>query len=370
MASLHNPRRRQLGEGQSAWPDLPPELLESILCRLGPLGRVAVHLVCSSWRSCARASISSDLPFEAPRLLLRRPGSCGSLAFFSLRRLEILPFALPDRLNAGRCCGQIGSWLAMAFDEERAIELRNLFSGESVAMPRPPAFPVAKIVLSAPPTSLGWVAAVLGSSGTLALLQPDVSGGAWVTIAAGAEHGGFRDVAFWRGRLCALGDDGAVLAYRADLRARVAAVSELREKEPDPLNHRLVRRWRRHTYLVESEGELLLVRKLYSVMGDSVEVEMEVRRFRPEERKWEDVTELPGRAVFVGAVASVAVLAAAAALPGVRENCVYFARRDVDMIVPHAIGVYSMGDRETAVVAIEGGHSVDVEPVWIIPSVV
>jgi hypothetical protein len=102
-----------------------------------------------------RASISSDVPFGAPRLLFRRPGSYGSLAFFCIRRREIIPFALPDRVNAGRCCGQIGGWLAMAFDEERAIELRNIFSGESVAMPRPPVFPVAKVIISAPPTSLG-----------------------------------------------------------------------------------------------------------------------------------------------------------------------------------------------------------------------
>jgi hypothetical protein len=99
-------------------------------------------------------------------------------------------------------------------------------------------------------------------------------------------------------------------------------------------------------------------------------VDVEVHRFRPEDQecKWEEVEELPGRAVFVGAVASVSVLVTAA-LPGVRENCVYFARREVDMMVPHAVGVYSLGDRETAVVAIAGGHSVEVEPVWIIPSV-
>jgi hypothetical protein len=328
----------------------------SILCLLDPLGCVAVGLVCSSWRSCARAWISAGLPFEAPRLLLRRPGSRGRLAFFGLRRNEILPFALPGRVNAGRCCGQIGVWLAMAFDEERAIELRNLFSGESVAMPWPPAFLVAKIVLSAPPTSHGWVAAALGSSGTLALLQPDVSGGAWITITVAPKHGGLCDVAFWQGQLCALGYHGTVLLYRADLRARVATVSELRENERP--------QWRCQNYLLESEGELLLVRRVYNVKRDSVTVQ----RFRQEERKWEEVRELPGRALFVGTVASVAVLATAA-LPGVRENCVYFARRDVDMTLPHAIGVYSLGDRETAMVAVAGGHSVDVEPVWIIPSV-
>jgi hypothetical protein len=174
-------------------------------------------------------------------------------------------------------------------------------------------------------------------------------------------------MAFWRGRLCAVGYDGTVLAYRADLRARVAAVSELREK--DGWHERnVLRQWRRRTYLVESEGELLLVRKLYSVDGDWAEVDVEVHRFRPEECNWEEVEELPGRAVFVGAVASVSVLVTAA-LPGVQENCVYFARREVEMIVPQAIGVYSLEDFETSVVAIAGGHSADVEPVWIIPSV-
>ncbi|KAM0826488.1 hypothetical protein ACQ4PT_068836 [Festuca glaucescens] len=64
-------------------------------------------------------------------------------------------------------------------------------------------------------------------------------------------------------------------------------------------------------------------------------IEVEVSWFRPEERKWEEVTELPGRVVFLG---TVAVLARVALLE-VRENCIYFARRDVDMIVPKAICV-------------------------------
>jgi hypothetical protein len=55
------------------------------------------------------------------------------------------------------------------------------------------------------------------------------------------EKGGFRDVAFWRERLCEVGNDGSVLAYRVDLRVRVAAVSELREKDGDHLNYRLIR---------------------------------------------------------------------------------------------------------------------------------
>ncbi|XP_020177197.1 uncharacterized protein [Aegilops tauschii subsp. strangulata] len=371
MASFpYSPRLRQ--PESSAWPDLPPELLEKVFRSLDPLGRVAVRLVCSSWRSCARAAPAPfPAPFEAPLLLLRRQGSGSELAVFSLRRREILPFALP----AGRCCGQIGGWLAMASDGDRAVALCNVFSGESVALAQALAFPVAKVVLSAPPTSLGWVAALLSRSGrTVELVRPDsvmsVSGRTTID-AGGSGHGGFQDVAFWRGRLCALADDGAVLAYRANLRARVAAVCELRGEE---VGHQLYNwDWRR-VNLVESDGELLLVaRKVVQGIRrcscrPRYSVEVEVRRFLPARREWEAATELPGgKAVFVGTAASVAVSPAAAL--GVRKNCVYFAQRNEGTTSRHAIGVYSLGDRETTVVGIAGGHFVDVEPFWISPSV-
>ena len=113
-------------------------------------------------------------------------------------------------------------------------------------------------------------------------------------------------------------------------------------------------------YLVECDGELLLVAR---VLGATVEV----LRFLPEQREWEVVTELPGnRALFVGTVASAAVPAG----PGALQNCVYFAQRYVGSMAPHAIAVHSLGGggQDTWPVAIAGGHSVDVEPVWITPT--
>ncbi|KAM3280470.1 hypothetical protein ACQJBY_047326 [Aegilops geniculata] len=329
MASIpYNPRRRQ--PESSAWPDLPPELLEKVFRSLDPRSRVAVRLVCSSWRSCARAAPAPfPAPFEAPLLLRRRQGSGGGPAVFSLRRREILPFALP----AGRCCGQVGGWLAMASDGDRAIALCNVFSGESVSLARALAFPVAKVVLSAPPASSpSWVAALLSCSGrTVELVQPDsvMSASCRTTIdAAGSGHGGFQDVAFWRGRLCALAYDGAVLAYRVNLCARVAAVCELRGEE---VGHQLYNWDRRRVHLVESDGELLLVaRKVVQGIRrcscrPRYSVEVEVRRFLPARREWEAATELPGgKAVFVGTAASVAVSSSAS--PGIRKNCVYFAQ--------------------------------------------
>ncbi|XP_062213067.1 uncharacterized protein LOC133913817 [Phragmites australis] len=368
MASPHGPGLRQ--ERQSAWPDLPPELLERIVAVLGPRDRVAVRLVCASWRAYVRESFPSDLPFEVPRLLIRRPGLGGVLAFFSLHHRKILSFEFPARLRAGRCCGHIAGWFAMALDSDRAIVLCNPVSGQSMAFPPPPVFPISKIVLSAPPTSPGWVAAVLGRTGTIVLLQLAVSG-AWMTIGIdeGAEHGGFRDMVFWRGRLCALGHDGAVLAFRADLRVRAAAVSLLRDAE-HPLG--LLTRGRWQLYLVEGDGELLVVRKLYKVSrhGDEVDWEVEVRQLAsPERRRWDLLVETPGQALFVGSVVSTVVPVAlyAAAASGLRESCVYFARRDVEMLAPHAICEYSLLEEEMRGVPVAGGHAVDVEPVWISP---
>jgi hypothetical protein len=367
--------RRRPGSA-SAWPDLPPELLERIVAVLGPRDRVAVRLVCASWRACVREWFPSDLPFEAPRLLLRRPGAGGGLAFFSLHRRKVLPFALPASVGAGRCCGHAGGWLAMAFDADRSVALCNLVTGRSVAVPPPPVFPVSKVVLSGPPTSTSpcWVAAALGRTGTVALLQPAVSG-AWMTIGAeeGRRHGGFRDVAFWSGRLCALGYDGAVLAFRGDLRARAAAVSVLREAE-----HALggLHDWRWRLYLVESDGELLMVRKLYTVAMawnldmEAVDAQVEVRVLLSEgERRWGLMEEAPGRAVFVGSVASAVVAVDLYPAAGLRESCVYLARREVEMLAPHAICEYSMEEEEMRGVPVDGGHSTDVEPVWITPVV-
>uniref|UniRef100_A0A0D3FRJ4 F-box domain-containing protein n=1 Tax=Oryza barthii TaxID=65489 RepID=A0A0D3FRJ4_9ORYZ len=372
-----DPRRR--ADLSVGWADLPPELLEGIMKLMSPLERVTVRLVCSSWRTCARASFPSDLAFEAPRLLLRRPGPPrGPLAFFSLRRAEILPFALPARLSAARCCGHMGGWLAMALDDDREIALCSVTSGESVGIPRPPVFPVAKVVLSAPPTTRGWVVAVLGRSGTIALLQPDAEGegGRWMAMEDGAKHGGFEDMAIWRGRLCALGGDGA----------------EHGEGEPTPssngyFNGHLLGcsrtstncfRFYIHLYtrvrgrvcmylVVDMSGSLVVVQREYSVRRDAVEVEVEVSRFAAEERKWEAVEELAaGEALFVGSVVSVAARATEGS--GIRGNCVYMARREVELIAPHAIGVYSLADGEADGLAISGGHSLAAEPVWIAPS--
>ncbi|KAL6909588.1 hypothetical protein ACP4OV_001869 [Aristida adscensionis] len=349
-----------------AWSDIPPELLERVVEVLGPRNRVAVRLVCASWRACVRQGFPSESPFDVPRLLFRRPGPGGDLAFFSLRSRKILPFALPARISAGRCCGHVAGWLAMALDSDRAVVLCNPVSGQSVGLPPPPFFPVSKVILSAPPTSPGWVAAVLGRTGMIALLQPSVSG-AWRIMAGGLDHGSFKDMAFWRGHLCGLCHDGAILDFGGELGARAAPASLLRDPGQMQVGAAHGAAWQ--LYLVESDGELLLVRKLYNVWANAVQVEVHLL-VSPEQLKWGVVETMPGRALVVGKVVSDMVLVelyeGAAAL---RESCVYFARREVEMLAPHAICEYSLLDGKTASVPIAGGHSADVEPVWITPFV-
>ena len=96
------------------------------------------------------------------------------------------------------------------------------------------------------------------------------------------------------------------------------------------------------------------------VMDREQQMEVEVTRFYHEQDKWFDVSGFPGRALFVGAVASHLV-DTTNAVPGIQENCLYFTRRH------GGIAVFSMEEQQTSTLAIAGGHSVDVEPVWILP---
>ncbi|GJM97292.1 hypothetical protein PR202_ga14210 [Eleusine coracana subsp. coracana] len=137
--------------GQSVWADLPSELLERIVNTLDPLDRVAVRLVCASWRAACVQEFS--FPFEIPRLLIRRPERGGELVFFSVQDARILPFALPTWLRASRCCGHVTGWLVMAFDSERRIKVCNPVLCRYADISYPPMFEDGPFR----PTNLPWV---------------------------------------------------------------------------------------------------------------------------------------------------------------------------------------------------------------------
>ncbi|GJM97293.1 hypothetical protein PR202_ga14211 [Eleusine coracana subsp. coracana] len=180
------------------------------------------------------------------------------------------------------------------------------------------------------------------------------------------QHGGFKDVALWRGDLCALCHDGAVFVFRGNLGLRTVSVSQLRDPER-ALGMSRGSRWQ--LYLVDLEGALMLVRKRYeSVDDEQVEWDVEVKVLAsPEKRSWERVTEIPSHALFVGSVVSEAVPVAAYATSRIREGCVYFARREVEAVVPSAICEYSIEEDDMRYIPVAGGHNADVEPVWITP---
>ncbi|CAO2189256.1 unnamed protein product [Urochloa humidicola] len=248
----------------------------------------------------------------------------------------------------------------MASDDHRTVVLYNPASGRIIALPPPPVFPVTKIVLSAPPTTAGWVAAVLGWTGTIVLHQPATSP-TWMTIGIheGTQHRGFRDMVFWLGRLCTLGHDGAVISFRADFSNRVAAVSDLREPDPEVKDSLM--------YLVESGGKLLRVQMhKYSKMQRHMQIQILASAGL---RKWDNVNKTAGKALFVGSVVSVVVPVALYPASGLRESCIYCARQEVEMQAPHAIFEYSLLDHKVTGVSVAGGHCADGEPVWITPFV-
>jgi hypothetical protein len=149
--------------------------------------------------------------------------------------------------------------------------------------------------------------------------------------------------------LCALGYDGAMLAFRDDLCACGGGVNAVGGGARAGSLHD----WRWRLYLVVSDWELLMVRKLYTVAMawnidiEAVDAQVDVQVLLSKgECKWGLMEDAPGRAVFVGSVASAVVTVHLYPTAGLRESCVYLARLEVEMLAPHTICEYSMEEEE------------------------
>ncbi|RLN23906.1 uncharacterized protein C2845_PM07G17680 [Panicum miliaceum] len=208
-----------------SWSELPPELLGVVFLHLRCLAdRVYFVAVCRCWRSAAaRAAAPTPPQPQLPWLLL--VPSAGAPCFVSLlagsarRRIS-----LPHGADGARLCrAHAGGWLAVAASGWRACALVNAFSRARVPLPDRMRVPrhgittclvVRAVALSAPPTSLGCIAAALvcGVS-NLAFVRPGTDR-QW--LASDAVHG-LQDVLYHDGEVLrsfhAVTNDEAVTVF-------------------------------------------------------------------------------------------------------------------------------------------------------------
>ncbi|KAE8804665.1 hypothetical protein D1007_19328 [Hordeum vulgare] len=375
----------------SAWPDLPPDLLGTVLQRLPSLAdRLRVRAVCRPWRLSATRLPPSHL--HLPWLAFR-DGTLLDVTNNAAHRVRIPDDAVP--FNAGE------NAFFLVHDDGQC-SLMDAFSGPTVTpLPELAALlrardvnarddqlrPITKVVVSsASSTELEYrlVAVMIGSS-TIILSTCRPAG---ETNACLALEDYFKfciaDIRFYAGRIYAVSwFDETLRALNLNngrldelpssprfIEVISGAGSEFAmteephlQKDPWPYGHIIEGR-----YLVECKSKLLMVRRwvrkpllsisYYSMKqyhdGDGFDFER-TRRFevfmvdnsyRPWENhgQWKKVSALAGQALFVSLRSSEAGPAAA---HGAQKNCIYFTHQ----IDPRGqgdplgdSGVYSMRD--------------------------
>jgi hypothetical protein len=345
----------------SAWPDLPPELLGTVLGRLPSLAdRVRLRAVCRPWRSSAAGLPPSHL--HLPWLAFQ-DGTLLDVANNAAYRVQI-----PDDAV---CYGAGENTFFLAHDDGRC-SLVDAFSGAAATplpelaallrarnvKPREVLQPIAKVVVSTSAEleeDCRLVAVIIRNSKVLiSTCRP--AGETNACLALDYCEFCIADIKFFRGRIYSLSFDETL--HAVDLNKgrldelpesprrveviRGAPIDNMMTQEPHllkdpwPFGHVVA-----GLYLVLSKGKLLMVRRWtrkrlltspgeYSLAqfrdADGYDAKR-TRRYEVFEMhrslygRWNKVQRLDGRALFVSPPCSKS---APPAGHGAREDCIYF----------------------------------------------
>ncbi|PKA57972.1 F-box protein SKIP23 [Apostasia shenzhenica] len=377
------------------WSSLPPELVSLLSqCLSSVADFIRFRAVCSSWRSAASPRF---LPPSFPWLAFPsidgdgvhsglRPVQPPTFKFLAVSNGKIFKPTLPDSVRNKQFYGSAGGWLVMRGKGplSSATTLLNPINGAEIELPPLKTYPVhcaglessfyiKKISISFP-ISVGRVSAlaILGWSSQIALARPGAD--EWMTIGVSSNY---HDALFYRGRFHIV--DGFRRVFSCDegdcSGPRLVEIVRLASPPRVPLLSRGER-----FYLVESDGELLLVIRHFdgSLMGDVKVVKttkFEVFRVDIDDQpSWVEVRNLGNRALFLGLNRPISLCSSDH--PGCRENCIYF----VDDMLNYMgdisygnldAGMFNLADGSMELFSCYAGDStpyVRPPPLWLSPS--
>lgn len=360
------------------WTQLPRELFESISkCLTIYADYLRFRAVCHSWRSSV-SNIPRHLPPQLPWLMLPYTQSLQShLAFFDLSAQSLHLLELPEAAShRKRRCGSSHGWLVI-LGETPEVLLLNPLTRSKIHLPPLSTFPyvlsfnysevgkeyelrgtfgdihrrglremrdsfIKKVVLSSSPQSdnnnnKNFIALAI-------LLQPDIlayckNGDQSWTLLHSARFF-CEDVIYHKDLFYAVDKQGAIVV--CDLHSESPSVSIIRM----PIESRGDRR-----YLVNSGDELLMVTRYVELHYDGIApyslnafyktVRFEVFRMVWSGPRWEKVTSLGDRMLFVGENSSFSL--PASDFPGCLGNSIYFTDDDCEFNLDSDLGEYDLG---------------------------
>ncbi|XP_061999115.1 putative F-box protein At4g17565 [Rosa rugosa] len=400
---------------RSRWSELPTELLELIMKKLASVDILRFEAVCSCWNQAAKSYISApyftlDIP-QTPWLMI--PGGeenhVHTRRFFNLAEFKYYTIknALGDIPDAW-CVGSSHGWLVLT-EEKGTACLLNPFSGDRIELPSiwtlHPVISkdyIAKAVTSSKPpsssSSSDFVVAIILYSNT------------WITQLAFHRHGDdawtgfgqkgtvYHDGMFHStsGHFFALATDCSVEVW--DLRK----CFPIKTLHLQPFRHRQLNndddfKFDIQNYLVESLGEILLVRRFivtkifyHKALPDVIRPYRTSHFYIYRQKstslgfEWEKVESLHNRAVFLGGNHSMSL--SSRNFPECEENSIYFTDHRWEMnpnkclsgkkrigCGGHDLGVYNVKDnimKPMPCYLTFDRWIINPPPFWIVPDII
>ncbi|XP_057453141.1 F-box protein SKIP23-like [Lotus japonicus] len=342
------------------WSQLPTELLHLISERLdSPLYLLRFRSVCSTWRRSSSPAVTPLHHF--PLIFPTLSDDPASTVFLSQRTVFLItpppqqptPTATPLLVQIGqdlsggtRLFDPLSSHQHFPFSSPRVLDyyhhpvldLGNVFILHHSIPPPDYRDSIYKRKVVAAIAGEASILLTIHDSGKLAFFR---SGGDCWTLIPVKQHMPYDDVCVFKGRPCAVNSTGLTVAVGSGPYMEVIAEPVLGGDEK---------------FLVESEGELLMVDKHISSTcyenddfdddGDdgifvdrfewSKPVKFDVYRLDEKEKMWVELESLGDRVLFLG---HVCAFSASASDLGVRSgNCVVFA----DLTLKQGVGVFPL----------------------------
>ncbi|KAA8528792.1 hypothetical protein F0562_036147 [Nyssa sinensis] len=336
------------------WSGLPPELIETIAKKLTiHIDYIRFRAVCVNWRSSI-SKTPHHLPCQFPWLMLpqSRTHQTSRRGFFSISDNKVHFLNVPEASHRRRRCGSSHGWLVI-LDESPAIFLLNPLNRAKIHLPPLSAFPnvldfnfydvgreyvlrnldgevytcnlremrdsfIKKVILSSNPSNdRDFIAlAILNQIDGLAFCKKGEQ--SWRFIEGTKSY--CEDVVYHNGFFYAVNKYGAIAV--CDVQGPSPRVSII--ETPPQIGGDM-------QYLVPSMDELLLVTRYLDLEFDIDHhqldivyktMQFEVYRLDLSGPKWERVTSLGDRVLFLGENSSLSLLAYD--FPGCKGNCIYY----------------------------------------------
>ncbi|KAK6944048.1 F-box domain [Dillenia turbinata] len=296
---------------QKTWAELPTELLELIISRLGLEDNIRVSAVCKSWQS---AAIAVRVVNQSPWLMYF-PKSGKVFEFFDPARRKSHSVELPELSGSSVCYSKDG-WLLLCRPRKSHVFFFNPFSHELIKLPK---FEVSNqiVAFSSAPTSGGCIIFTIKHVGATVVAISTCNPGAteWTT----AHYPNrlpfvssiWNKLVFCNGLFFCLSLTGWLGVF--DPKERTWEV--LVVPPPKCPANFFGKNWWKGKFMAEYEGELLVI---YTCCSENPIV------FKLDQINlvWEEMGTLNGATLFASFLSSHS----RTDLPGIMRNSVYFSK--------------------------------------------